>query len=255
MKGIDPKWAMYLGLLVTIEQAIGHGTVSLTNLVPEAWAPYITSWCNFLAFVGTAIMTYQAAVSAPVPGPAANTPIAPTTVANVLLVAFALSFLLAGGDAAMAQTPLKRPQITGNIVDDTKANLGLGGQSTVASKGLNDILGALDDKLLPDLQYALKIATATDSKVTAPCYQAWIDIIQKRKASVANADGSPVDLPNPRLITDFEKAVELRNALQPDSDFMRMCSPVANMVKQDMVKFIGMVLAGGAGLATLVPGL
>lgn len=67
--GIDPKWTMYLGLLVTIEQAIGHGTVSLTNLVPMSWAPYITSWCNFLAFVGTAIMTYQAAASSPSAGP------------------------------------------------------------------------------------------------------------------------------------------------------------------------------------------
>lgn len=123
MKGIDPKWAMYLGLLVTIEQAIGHGTVSLTNLVPESWAPYITSWCNFLAFVGTAIMTYQAAVSAPLPGPAANTSIAPTaTVVKVLLIAFALSFLVAGG-SAMAQVKLKTP---GQIVRDI--------QNTVAGK-------------------------------------------------------------------------------------------------------------------------
>jgi hypothetical protein len=64
MKGIDPKWTMYLGLLVAVEQAIGHGTVSLTDLIPEEWAPYVTSWCNFLAFVGTSIMTYQAAMSA-----------------------------------------------------------------------------------------------------------------------------------------------------------------------------------------------
>jgi hypothetical protein len=74
MKGIDPKWTVYLGLLVAIEQAIGHGTVSLTNLVPADWAPYITSWCNFLAFVGTSIMTYQAAVSSPNAGPLITPP-------------------------------------------------------------------------------------------------------------------------------------------------------------------------------------
>jgi hypothetical protein len=74
MKGIDPKYIMYLGLLVSIEQAIGHGTVSLTNIVPPDWQPYITSWCNLLAWVGTAIMTWQAAISSNAPGPLINPP-------------------------------------------------------------------------------------------------------------------------------------------------------------------------------------
>jgi hypothetical protein len=54
---------------------------------------------------------------------------------------------------------------------------------------LNNILGALDDKLLPDLIYAKKLADAAGSNVTAPCWQAWITIIQKRKEAVTNADG------------------------------------------------------------------
>jgi hypothetical protein len=74
VKGIDPKYIMYLGLLVTIEQAIGHGTVSLTNIVPANIAPYITSWCNLLAFIGTTIMTGQAAVSSNAPGPLMTPP-------------------------------------------------------------------------------------------------------------------------------------------------------------------------------------
>jgi hypothetical protein len=161
-----------------------------------------------------------------------------------LLVLGALAF---PGDARAQLKPL-----TGNIKND----LGLGGTTRQTGAGaLQDILGALDDKLLPDLLYAKKLADAAGSKVTGPCYQAWIDIIQTRKTAVTNADGTPMDLPNPRLITDFEKAVELRNALQPDSEFMLRCSPVASMVKSDIIGFIGKVLAGGAGLATLVPGL
>jgi hypothetical protein len=74
MKGIDPKYIMYLGLLVTIEQAIGHGTVSLTNIVPADWTPYVTNWCNLLAFIGTTIMTGQAAISSNAPGPLINPP-------------------------------------------------------------------------------------------------------------------------------------------------------------------------------------
>lgn len=74
MKGIDPKYIMYLGLLVTIEQAIGHGTVSLTGIIPVDWAPYVTSWCNLLAFIGTTIMTGQAAVSSSNAGPLISPP-------------------------------------------------------------------------------------------------------------------------------------------------------------------------------------
>lgn len=82
MKGIDPKYIMWLGLAVSIEQAIGHGTVSLTNIVPAAWTPYVTSWCNLLAFIGTAIMTYQAAVSGPQTGPLLPTITPPTVSAK-----------------------------------------------------------------------------------------------------------------------------------------------------------------------------
>ncbi len=163
-------------------------------------------------------------------------------VAKVLLLAFALSFLLAP-DPASAQ--LKRPQITGNIVADTKANLG-GSSLGLTGDPINDIVAALDAKMLPDLQYALKLATASGSKVTAPCYKAWIDIIQTRQDAVKDEQ-----MPDPAVITKFEKLVELRNSLQPDSAFMVACSPVANMVKKDIIGFIGQVMAGGAGLAAL----
>jgi hypothetical protein len=102
--GIDPKWTVYLGMLVAIEQAIGHGTVSLTNLVPADWATYITSWCNFLAFVGTSIMTYQAAVSSSNAGPLiAPIPDLMKPVVKILIAAFVLSMFLAGGSAQAAQ--------------------------------------------------------------------------------------------------------------------------------------------------------
>jgi hypothetical protein len=57
---------------------------------------------------------------------------------------------------------------------------------------LNDIIGALDAKMLPDLQYALKLATASGSKVTAPCYQAWISIITIRQTAVQDDQGQPL---------------------------------------------------------------
>lgn len=164
---------------------------------------------------------------------------------RILALIFAVFFTT----SVFAQSPLPKPRL--NLpIDPLGLNEKVGGGSPASN-----LLGALDDKLLPDLLYAKKLADAAGNKITGNCYQSWIDIIQKRKTAVTNADGTPMDLPQPRLITDFEKAVELRNALQPESDFMIACSPVANMVKQDMVKFIGVILGGGISLTTLGVGL
>lgn len=159
---------------------------------------------------------------------------------------------LAQRDDAISRTPAPRPGI--KLPFDP---LGLNGKvpGTTSNDPLQGLLDALDVKLLPDLQYALKLATASGSKVTAPCYQAWIAIIETRQKAVADDQGTAIPEPDPGIITKFERLVELRNALQPDSPFMIACSPVASMVKKDIVGFIGIVISGGAGLATLVPGL
>jgi len=172
-------------------------------------------------------------------------------IARILMGAFACSLLAAA--PTMAQT---KPRLTGNIVQDIEnAKQPPGPTTRLTGNVINDLLGALDVKLLPDLQYAKALADASGSKVTAPCYQAWIDIINTRQNAGKNADGTAIPMPDPHIVTDFEKMVELRNALQPESDFMIKCSPVASMVKKDIAGFIGIVLAGGTGLATLVPGL
>lgn len=133
--------------------------------------------------------------------------------------------------------------------------LGLNAKTGGSGSPLSDIIGALDAKLLPDLKYAKALADKSGSKVTGPCYGAWISIIETRQSANVDAQGNTLPEPDPHLITTFEKMVELRNALQPDSDFMVKCSPVASMVRRDIISFIGVVLSGGAGLATLVPGL
>lgn len=42
-----------ISFLVAVEMAIGHGTVQLTNAIPERWIPTVQAWCNILAFLGT----------------------------------------------------------------------------------------------------------------------------------------------------------------------------------------------------------
>jgi hypothetical protein len=106
--------------------------------------------------------------------------------ANVKAVAL-VALLLLGALAFPGDAMAQLKPLTGNIKND----FGLGGTTRQTGAGaLQDLLGALDDKLLPDLQYALKLATASGSKVTGPCYQAWIDIInvrQKRGAGIPTA--------------------------------------------------------------------
>lgn len=123
------------------------------------------------------------------------------------------------------------------------------------SKGLPDLLKMLDAKVLPDLKYAKALADGAHNDITSACYAAWITIIESRQSAVKDAQGNEIPEPDPHIITDFEKLVELRNALQPTSDFMVKCSPVAQMVKRDMLNWIGLIVGGGASLTALVPGL
>lgn len=215
-----------------------------------------TALLKKLTASGSHTEAVERAQAMPPASPAAvNTAIVKNLV-KVLIVAFLLSAFLA---APSAQAQVRRPALTGNPVYDIKNAFER--QTGVKATGdvPFDLLRALDKALLPDLQYALKLAQATGSKVTAPCYSAWIDMINTQQTAVQtkNADGSTAEIavPDPHLVTDFERMVELRNALQPDSSFMTACSPVANMVKMDVTHFMGIVISGGAGLATLVPGL
>jgi hypothetical protein len=92
-----------LAVLVNIQGAIGHGTIPLTHMVPATWIDAITSWHNFLAYVGTAIMGAVAAPEAFAARPLSVTP----TIVKALIVTFALSFLVGGGSAQAATKPPK----------------------------------------------------------------------------------------------------------------------------------------------------
>lgn len=259
MKGIDPKWAMYLGLLVTIEQAIGHGTVSLTNLVPASWAPYITSWCNFLAFVGTAVMTYQAAVSAPLPGPAANTSISPAVKAAIFLGAGLALLSFSGG--AQAQS---RPKLTGNIVADINAAKAKPATKAAASQTVTSPIAIIQSFTESDLTAALADATANNDPAAVNCYTALLPIV---KSGVANP--LPTGLGGFQLL---QKARDLKTMLanlqSPNGPLAQLnlaCAPLVLDVQNTMVLLGvvggGVALTGGAGglalpgLGALIPGL
>lgn len=174
MNGIDPKWVFYLGILVTIESAIGQGAVKLTNVVPEAWAPIIIGWCTLLAFIGNVLMTALAGYSSKTAGP---------LVKPLVLVAVIVGSLFAfPGDARAQLKPL-----TGNI----RTDLGIASKPAASApagsvdgavqsfgEGIQKIEKALVDKGIADLTAAISDATNHSDNISLPCWQANLKLLQ-----------------------------------------------------------------------------
>lgn len=167
------------------------------------------------------------------------------------LILILVALLIATPALAQQKKPLQIFQPRTDATDGVQT----GGGGGFGNRGLQDLLGALDAKLLPDLKYAKLLADKAGNKITGECWTTWIAIIESRQSAVQDDKGQPIEMPDPALISRFEQLIELRNQLQPTSDFTVKCAPVAQMVKRDLLSFVGMVLGGGVGLAALVPGL
>jgi hypothetical protein len=111
MDWMQKNWVMVLGIVVAVETQIGNGSMSLANMFPELWIPYVKAWAANLGSMGALIVAA---------GSRQQTN-AMATMAKVVVVG-AIVFLALGGGEARAQ--VKKPQITGDIVADTKANFG-----------------------------------------------------------------------------------------------------------------------------------
>jgi hypothetical protein len=170
---------------------------------------------------------------------------------RILIAAFLCSTFLAS--AAQAQTK-KQPIDLGQKIKTDLENTFTQTSGVKATGDLGfDILKMLDAKLLPDLQYAKGLADANGNKLTSACWQAWMDVITTNETAVKKPDGTAADPPDPHLVTDLERAIDIRNALQPSAPFMVACSPVANLIRTDVTNFIGQVISGGLSLTKLVP--
>lgn len=266
MNGINPKWGMYLGLAILLEQTVGHGGAALlTGVVPASWIDHITATANLLATLGTVIMTYQASVSSPQPGPMINTPIAPVAKAAIFL-AVALALLSFPG-GAQAQT--RRPAVTGNIVNDIKTDIaggvapGAPGQLLTGNpeKDLQALWQKIVSSSLVDLNYAAAMAAnanTTTSTVRLQCLKAIIQLNEQASgANLKNADGSPMVKPDPHLFTDVESLAEIIDNLSPQGPLFVSCAGAAQLAKTNVLSFVNAVVTGVAGFAAMpvIPGL
>lgn len=194
--GVDPKWMVLLGFVINIQKGIGQGAISLTNMVPDSWIPHIVAWNNGLAWAGLMLMTALAALSSSNSGPLISVPNlqlpsidAAKTIVKVLLVAFALSFLVAGG-SAQAVT------LTGNAQADlaaaraAKAKPAPQSPTDVLTKIMNDIskvkaeviTGTVADITAADADAATLLNSTDPASFKDPiahaCYPAEIKFLQ-----------------------------------------------------------------------------
>lgn len=240
-KGLN--WICVLGIVILIEQSIGQGTVSLTNLIPESWIPVVKGWCTLLAFVGTTIMTYGSYGARP-PLPAPKLPMAATIA--LLVGAGLLAMLLAPGDAnAQAK---KAPIFTGNLISDVKANIS-NGNSILTPQQLLDGIAQVN---LGMLKYAKAQAKAANNNVTLPCWSAWVDLISTAQKPLLDDDGQPLAKPDPNLFGDLESASELLQALQPGGSIQVGCGAMADATKKSVLQIVSAVVTGN-GLVGLLP--
>lgn len=266
LPGINPKYCAYIGLAVLLEQGIGHGTVSLTNLVPEAWAPYITSWCNFLAFVGTTIMTGQAAFSSPAAGPLVDAPpksVTPTVI-KILLAAFVLSMFLPMGQAAaqtkrVAAPAVDAPAPTDKCLIPWDPLKLCGTLSGKPEEDMQRIVKRIQAVGRDDMNYAILKAKAANTLPAGVRLQCLTAILAAKDAaegvSIKDANGNVVPRPDPAIVTSIEDIAELVDALSPQGPLMTSCAGAAQLVKTNTLAMVNAIVTGAAGIAALPAGL
>jgi hypothetical protein len=170
------------------------------------------------------------------------------TVAKILLVAFAASFLLAGtsgrAEAAAAKTcaipfdPLKLcGALTGKPAEDIQR----------VAKRIAKIATA-------DLNYAMAMAEAAKTPSSAVRLQCLLAISAANASAngsgLKNADGSPMKFPDPALATAVEGIAELIDNLSPQGVLFTSCAGAAQMLATDTLTAVNGIVTGAVGLAT-----
>jgi hypothetical protein len=255
---IDPKISFWLGVVVTALIGIGGGTVSLTHAIPPAWIPTVVAWCNILSFLGSAVLTALHGFASGNSGPLVGTPggsaqpspsLSPPKAAIAFLGVGIAALALSGASPARAQTHQPpRPALSGDPVRDIGNAIKSAQQQSAkeANETTADLVDKLDKLALPDFEYALAMAKATNNVVSAPCWQAWVDMLRAQQKPLTDAAGQTLAEPDPHLITNIERISELLAALRPDSPLSTSCAALAGAANRDVATLISGILSGGA---------
>lgn len=204
---MDPKVSAIVGILVLIEQAVGGGTILLTNAIPEAWIPIVKSWCLILAFIGSSYLTAGHVFSSATPGPlappqtvqeATNALLQAKKIAMLFFLAVALSLMVgnahAQGKIKLPIDPLglnkKSASASASTSPPAACDFNLFASLT-AETVLQQINGCIQSQVsdaanlfLPDVTNALASATAYGDQPGVACLKPGLAIVQAAAGSL-----------------------------------------------------------------------
>lgn len=180
-------------------------------------------------------------------------------VVKVLLVTFALSFLVPSNTFAAE----KKFTPTGDLVKDIKDSTAsqpqlLTGNAEKDAHALWDKIVAASDK---DLTYASALAGVAGTPASAvrkQCYDAILKLnLQVNGMNLKDANGNPLPQPDPKLFTGVEQAAETIDNLSPSGPLFTACAGMAQLVKTNVLTLINAIVTGAAGFAAMpvIPGL
>ena len=128
-----------------------------------------------------------------------------------------------------------RQSLTGRPIEDIRAAV----TGKAAEAAAPDLISKIQTVALADLQAATADAKATGDTIASNCYDAWIALINAQQTAQGTA------LPEPHIITAFQRNRDLVNALRPGSPLKVACAPFAEELKQDVITLLSKI-AGGA---------
>jgi hypothetical protein len=184
-------------------------------------------------------------------------------VVGALLIAFALSFLVAAPSAQAQQ--VRRPAMTGDIAKDLKTDFGESEKPRLITGNAEKDAHAIWDKIVSasnaDLKYASALAgkaNTSASLVRKQCYDAILDLnTQVNGMNLTDADGKVLPQPDPKLFTGVEQAAETIDNLSPQGKLFTSCAGMAQLTKTNVLTLVNAIVTGAAGFAAMpiIPGL
>lgn len=229
-------WIGLLGGLITFELALAHGTIQLSNAIPEKWIPTVQAWANiFAGFNGIVV-----------------------GILSRYTGAILLAVILLGG-SANAQAPRPRP-LTGDAVKDIKSAIGqgsneasqsqVGGTSSdklaqILAKPFND----LADFINTDAADAATLATAIPGLQDGHGQQCWMAMGQF--TAVIKAHPIPLTLHAATDLEAFRLANMAANNLCSNVHCTQVFSDLSNAVQQVAGQIGGAIVTGGLQIPSL----
>lgn len=269
MKGIDPKWSFWLGVVIFLEQGIGQGTVKLTNVIPGDWIPYVVAWCALLAWGGGALQTAMIGYSSRDAGPL-TAPISPA-VKSIIILAILATGCFAFADRAQAQIlkPLRpiAPRAAATTAPAPVAKSPLTAVNDWLTQVMTDIENVKEDVITGSVD-ALNEADADAATLTNPadptsfhdaishaCYPAQIKFLQSLPAAAVIKSPAPYN-----FIVLFQRKRDFVMLIQAGlPSYLKVgCSALLGDEAAILIKSLGLVgvtvaanaiLPGAGGLA------